>query len=166
MPLTTATATVRSGHVFQSRYKSILCREELYLLELVRYIHLNPLRAKFVSDMGQLDRYAYSERSQHPAGAGHGIQHVGQYKFGELAALLGENIAGLNQREMAMAAVKAMRTLSKDLQIPGNLSQFGIKESDIPMLAEGVMKVTRLLANNPRVLTQDDAEKIYRNVLS
>lgn len=87
-------------------------------------------------------------------------------KFAELAELLGENTDGMNQRESAMAAVKAMRTLSKDLQIPSNLSQFGIKDEDIPMLAEGVMKVTRLLANNPRILTKEDAEKIYRNVLT
>jgi REP element-mobilizing transposase RayT len=33
----------RSGHLFQNRYKSILCQEEAYLKELVRYIHLNPL---------------------------------------------------------------------------------------------------------------------------
>ncbi len=36
----------RNGHLFQNRYKSILCQEDAYLLELVRYIHLNPLRAK------------------------------------------------------------------------------------------------------------------------
>ena len=35
----------RYGHLFQNRYKSILCQEDTYLLELVRYIHLNPLRA-------------------------------------------------------------------------------------------------------------------------
>ena len=35
----------RAGHLFQNRYKSILCQEDTYLLELVRYIHLNPLRA-------------------------------------------------------------------------------------------------------------------------
>ena len=33
----------RSGHLFQSRYKSIVGEEDAYLLELVRYIHLNPL---------------------------------------------------------------------------------------------------------------------------
>lgn len=86
-------------------------------------------------------------------------------KFGELAELLGEHTAGMNQREMALAAVESIRTLSRDLQVPGNLSQFGVKDSDIPRLAEGVMKVTRLLANNPRVLLKEDAEKIYRNVL-
>ena len=39
----------RVGHLFQNRYKSILCQEEPYLLELVRYIHLNPLRALYFS---------------------------------------------------------------------------------------------------------------------
>jgi len=49
----------RSGHLFQNRYKSILCQEDAYLLELVRYIHLNPLRAKLVATMSVLDRYPY-----------------------------------------------------------------------------------------------------------
>ncbi len=50
----------RSGHLFQNRYKSIVCEEESYLLELVRYIHLNPLRAGLVRDLPELDRYAWS----------------------------------------------------------------------------------------------------------
>jgi REP element-mobilizing transposase RayT len=33
----------RSGHLFQNRYKSIVVEEESYLLELVRYLHLNPM---------------------------------------------------------------------------------------------------------------------------
>jgi putative transposase len=49
----------RNGHLFQNRYKSILCQEDLYLLELVRYIHLNPLRAGVVKTLPQLDRYPY-----------------------------------------------------------------------------------------------------------
>jgi putative transposase len=36
------------GHLFQGRYKAILCDKDAYLLELVRYIHLNPVRAKIV----------------------------------------------------------------------------------------------------------------------
>ncbi len=39
----------RHGHLFQNRYKSILCQEDAYLKELVRYIHLNPLRAGLVA---------------------------------------------------------------------------------------------------------------------
>lgn len=50
----------RSGHLFQNRYKSIICEEDPYLLELVRYIHLNPLRAGLVDSIEGLKRYAWS----------------------------------------------------------------------------------------------------------
>jgi len=50
----------RHGQLFQNRYKSIICQEDIYLKELVRYIHLNPLRAKIVSDIRGLNRYKYS----------------------------------------------------------------------------------------------------------
>jgi REP element-mobilizing transposase RayT len=53
----------RRGYLFQNRYKSILCQEDPYLLELVRYIHLNPLRAKVVETMKQLERYPYCGHS-------------------------------------------------------------------------------------------------------
>ncbi len=54
----------RWGHLFQNRYKSIVCDEDAYFTELVRYIHLNPLRAKLVKNLAQLDRYRWS---------GHGV---------------------------------------------------------------------------------------------
>jgi REP element-mobilizing transposase RayT len=54
----------RWGHLFQNRYKSIVCDEDAYFTELVRYIHLNPLRAKLVKSLAQLDRYRWS---------GHGV---------------------------------------------------------------------------------------------
>lgn len=50
----------RSGHLFQNRYKSILCEEEPYFLELIRYIHLNPLRAGLVADLDGLGSYPWS----------------------------------------------------------------------------------------------------------
>jgi putative transposase len=53
----------RVGHLFQNRYKSIVCQEENYLRELVRYLHLNPLRAGLVQDMKQLNRYPWSGHS-------------------------------------------------------------------------------------------------------
>jgi REP element-mobilizing transposase RayT len=53
----------RSGHLFQNRYKSILCQEDAYLMELVRYIHLNPLRAKLTSDFDELQAYPYGGHS-------------------------------------------------------------------------------------------------------
>jgi putative transposase len=54
----------RCGHLFQNRYKSILCQEDTYLLELVRYIHLNPLRAGLVPEYKNLSGYPY---------CGHGV---------------------------------------------------------------------------------------------
>lgn len=50
----------RSGYLFQNRYKSILCQEDVYFQELVRYIHLNPLRAGLVESMDELDRFPWS----------------------------------------------------------------------------------------------------------
>jgi len=52
--------TRRRGHLFQNRYKSVLCQEDEYFLELVRYIHLNPLRANLVSGLKELDRYPWT----------------------------------------------------------------------------------------------------------
>ena len=53
----------RHGHLFQNRYKSILCQADPYLLELVRYIHLNPLRAKLVADYKSLKGFSYGGHS-------------------------------------------------------------------------------------------------------
>ena len=54
----------RHGQLFQNRYKSILCQEDPYLMELVRYIHLNPLQANIVENYTSLSRYTY---------CGHGV---------------------------------------------------------------------------------------------
>lgn len=53
----------RHGHLFQNRYKSIICEDDPYLLELTRYIHLNPVRAGIVSDMRRLSRYRWTGHS-------------------------------------------------------------------------------------------------------
>ena len=53
----------RHGHLFQNRYKSILCQDDLYFKELVRYIHLNPLRAGLVKDFKGLNCFKYSGHS-------------------------------------------------------------------------------------------------------
>ena len=53
----------RVGHLFQNRYKSIIVEEDPYFLELVRYIHLNPLRASLVSTLEELKKFRYSGHS-------------------------------------------------------------------------------------------------------
>ena len=49
----------RSGQLFQNRFKSILCQKDTYLLELVRYIHLNPIRARLITDIKALDKHSF-----------------------------------------------------------------------------------------------------------
>jgi REP element-mobilizing transposase RayT len=53
----------RFGHLFQNRYKSVICEDDPYLLELTRYIHLNPLRAGMVGDLKQLGQYRWAGHS-------------------------------------------------------------------------------------------------------
>src|SRR5512136_1292480 len=53
----------RTGHLFQNRYKSIVVEAEPYLLELLRYLQLNPLRATGVPDLRALDRYPWTGHS-------------------------------------------------------------------------------------------------------
>ncbi len=64
VPLAQTMRRLLTGHLFLNRYKSILCEEEPYFLELVRYIHLNPLRAGLVADLDGLEQYPWN---------GHGV---------------------------------------------------------------------------------------------
>jgi len=51
----------RSGHLFQNRYKSIVCEDEVYLLALTRYIHLNPVLAGLVKYPEDWEFSSYQE---------------------------------------------------------------------------------------------------------
>ncbi len=53
----------RYGHLFQNRYKSVICEDDPYLLELSRYIHLNPLREDMVGDLEELNNYRWTGHS-------------------------------------------------------------------------------------------------------
>ncbi len=78
----------RSEHLFQNRYKFILGQEFAYLLELVRYIHLNPLRAKLVVSMAELDRFEF---------CGHGVI-LGKHQKEAIGDILGFAVYRANQR--------------------------------------------------------------------
>lgn len=54
----------RHGHLFQNRFKSVVVEENAYLLELVRYIHLNPVRAGLLADVAALDGYPWMGRAR------------------------------------------------------------------------------------------------------
>jgi len=72
---------------------------------------------------------------------------------------------GLSSDNTAERTIEFTKQLADDIQIPKHLAEFGVRDEHIPGLASGVMKVTRLLANNPRELTHEDAMKLYREVL-
>jgi putative transposase len=63
----------RAGHLLQGRYKAILCQSDRYLSELVRYIHLNPVRARMVN---QPEDYKYSSHRAYLGMASTGIVDV------------------------------------------------------------------------------------------
>ena len=86
-------------------------------------------------------------------------------KFAKLAEILGEDTYGLSERNAAELAVETLEVLAEDLDVPRSLKAFGVEEKHVPELAVGAMKVTRLLANNPRILTLEDAIEIYRMAL-
>jgi len=86
-------------------------------------------------------------------------------KFADIARIFGEGEEGMSPRKLAERGLAAVHQLAADLNVPQRLSGYGVQEKDVPVLAEGVMKVTRLLANNPRTLRLADAEAIYRQVL-
>jgi REP element-mobilizing transposase RayT len=68
----------RHGHLFQNRFKSIVCQENRYLKELVRYIHLNPLRAGMVASLDALADYPFCGHGALAGGLRHPWQDVGR----------------------------------------------------------------------------------------
>jgi len=78
-----------------------------------------------------------------------------------IAKSFGEPIDGLSARWAAQTAVDAVRILAIDIGVPETLSELSIPKSDIPMLVEGALKVTRPVENNPRFLGPKEAQSIY-----
>ena len=83
----------RTGHLFQNRYQSILCDKEAYLLELIRYIYLNPLKAGIVDTLQNLERYPWS---------GHGVlmghRNLEGQTVDEVLRRFGVNVSDARQR--------------------------------------------------------------------
>ena len=82
-------------------------------------------------------------------------------RYAVIAEILG--LSGSTDEELAAAAIRALRKLSERCGIPGDLKSIGIPEEAISRMASAALEVKRLLDNNPRRVTQTDAESIYRN---
>ncbi len=106
----------RAGHLFQNRYKAIICQEDSYFLELVRYINLNPIRAKLVDTIEGLTAYPFSS---HP------------YIVGRKSAAFFDGAALLshfsNDRKRAIKSY--MDFLEEGLSLKPDLEGGGLKRS-------------------------------------
>ncbi|KJF25584.1 alcohol dehydrogenase, partial [Clostridium aceticum] len=97
--------------------------------------------------------------------------HVEQYnlisnpqRFADIAVALGENIEGLSVREAADKAIAAIKKLSQDVGIPAGLTDLGVKEEDLKVMAENAMK-DACGFTNPRVPTLEDVIQIFKNAM-
>lgn len=86
-------------------------------------------------------------------------------KYARIALSLGVP-PGKDPEAVARRGILRIRELSENCGIPSGLKALGIPESAIPRMAEGALQVKRLMDNNPRSITLDDAVKIYRNALA
>ena len=82
----------------------------------------------------------------------------------DVAKALGVNVEGLSDADGAKAAIAAIKTLSKDINIPADLTTIGVKEEDIPTLATNALKDACALTN-PRVGTHEEVCQIFRNAM-
>lgn len=86
-------------------------------------------------------------------------------RFADIAGFMGEKIDHMTALDQAYQASKAVKALYKDLKIPQSLTELGVPKDAIPQMAEAAMQVTRLMDNNPRVMSAEDVAKIYENAL-
>ena len=83
--------------------------------------------------------------------------------FAEIAALLGENVAGLSDSAAAEKAIAAVEKLRNDIGVPQRLRDIGVKPEQLRAFAEKAGSIKRILRVNPRSVTVDDIESIYKD---
>jgi REP element-mobilizing transposase RayT len=126
----------RSGYVFQNRFKSILCDEDEYLLKLIRYIHLNPWKAKIVSDLVALDEFAWSGH------AGLLGNHVrGWHSTDDILSLFSTKKSEAKQRYRTFIADGMSQQESVDLSGGGLIRSYGGWESLSRMRREHAARI-------------------------
>jgi len=86
-------------------------------------------------------------------------------KYREIARAMGvEGVDTMTQEEYRKAAVQAVRQLGQDVGIPQKVSEVGVKEEDIPFLAESAM-ADACTPGNPKDPTLEDVENLYRSMM-
>ena len=86
-------------------------------------------------------------------------------KYREIARAMGvANVDSMTQEEYRKAAVEAVKQLSKDVGIPATLTEVGVKEEDIPFLAQSAMD-DACRPGNPKDPTLEDIKALYKSML-
>jgi len=123
----------RSGYVFQNRYKSILCDANSYLLELVRYIHLNPLRAGLIENLEKLGRYPWTSH------AGLLCKHRQDWhSLDEVLSLFGSDRRQARNRYLIFMAVTVDNTSTQRLSSGGLIRSYGGWETIVRLRKEHI----------------------------
>lgn len=86
---------------------------------------------------------------------------VAASRLKDVAHAMGVETVGLNDRQGAEAAIAAIRRLSADIGIPAGLSELGVRDQDVPILASNALKDACGLTN-PRQANQQEIEGIFR----
>jgi alcohol dehydrogenase class IV len=84
-------------------------------------------------------------------------------EFARVAEWLGEDVHGLSEHAAADRAVLAVERLQADIGIPRRLRDLGAKQDQLREFAEKAFAIKRILRVNPRPVTADDCEAIYRS---
>jgi alcohol dehydrogenase class IV len=84
-------------------------------------------------------------------------------EFSTIARLLGEEITGLSEQQAAERAITAVDRLRADIGIPGRLRELGVRAEQLRGFAERAAGIKRILRVNPRPVTVEDLEGIYRS---
>jgi len=175
--------------VNRSPYTEVLAREAIHLIAVnlpVAYGKGTDMRARY--NMLLASNLAGMAFTSGGLGATHGLAyplgtrfhmahgrsnalmlpHVMDYNrtgnlvgYRDIAELMGENVEGLSLYEAAELAVDAVKRLLKTVNTPSRLSDYGIKEEDVPLLAEEAMLQARFYVPNPRDVTEKDIRGIY-----
>ncbi|MBP30580.1 iron-containing alcohol dehydrogenase [Methylobacterium sp.] len=85
--------------------------------------------------------------------------------YAELAPILDPAAADLPPSEAAKRFVESLDAICRDCKVPASLAEVGVARQDLERMASDAMKQTRLLVNNPREVTYDDAFAIYAEAL-
>lgn len=144
----------RCGHLFQNRYKSILCQEERYLLERVRYIHLNPIK----SDERVLGDSDFVDTVLKVAGEKldrkYRLQAEG-YGFDDVVSRVCE-IYELSRRELLSWSKQRKRAIARSVLAYGSVRELGMSAREVAeKLALSPSAASRCVQRGERVIDRD-----------